>query len=168
MRLLILFSLLVFGAAFADTLSDRFRVCGPIPDPTLRLRCFDVLYDEIERAKGAVEPSTAAAPPQTAHSITTPEPVREPEVTDSDFGREHHAAVQRSGDRLEATLANVEHAGYGQLRVTLDNGQVWEQIGTERYVLADGDRVVIERGTFNSFFLRKASSSRKVRFTRLR
>jgi hypothetical protein len=43
---------------------------------------------------------------------------------------------------------------------------VWAQQGSERYQLDKGEQIVIERGTFNSFFLRKQSSSRKVRFTR--
>ncbi len=137
--------------AQAQDLQAALRTCVAIESERDRLDCFDAL------ARG-----TSDAVPVTR----SPEP--SPDVAPTnDFGIEHRASSHPSGETLSATLAVVESGGYGQLRVTLDNGQVWEQVGSDRYQLKVGDQVVIERGRFNSFFLRKQSSDKKVRFTRL-
>ena len=156
-----------------------------------RLDCFDTLARDTLNA-GRVAPSPGVTPAGPATSVPaapsapaaapaaataqpappiaaqpTPRPEPPPVVSTADFGLEHRTSTHPSGETLSATLALVESGGYGQLRVTLDNGQVWEQVGSDRYQLKVGDAVVIERGRFNSFFLRKQSSDRKVRFTRL-
>ncbi len=178
--------------ARAQDLAAALRTCSAIASEHDRLACFDTLARDALNP-GRVAPSTGvtpdgpatsapappsapaaaaapAAPTQPAPPIATqptPRPEPPPVVSTADFGLEHRTSTHPSGETLSATLALVESGGYGQLRVTLDNGQVWEQVGTDRYQLKVGDAVVIERGRFNSFFLRKQSSDRKVRFTRL-
>jgi hypothetical protein len=177
-------------AADDGDLERSLRECLAVDTAAERLACFEGLARSLPDARSlsaeptvAVDSSGVAEEPLPANDEAAASlPVEPADVTPSaqteapspgsqaeqaDFGREHKATVKRSGERMTATLVAVERAGYGQLRVTLDNGQVWEQVGTDRYTLASGERVVIERGTFNSFFLRRESSSRKVRFTRL-
>jgi hypothetical protein len=179
--------------ARAQDLGAALRTCSAIESERDRLDCFDALARDALHA-GRVAPPSSLPPAGPAASVPappsapaaagaaaaptappappiatqpTPRPEPPPVVSTADFGLEHRTSIHPSGETLSATLALVESSGYGQLRVTLDNGQVWEQVGSDRYQLKVGDAVIIERGRFNSFFLRKQSSDRKVRFTRL-
>lgn len=168
--------------AGAQDLAAALRVCSAIESAAERLACFDALARDTHNAApvaaspAPVVPTAAPAPPVPTVSTTQtpsvatqppPAPAPPPVVSTADFGIEHRTSTHPAGETLSATLAVVEDGGYGQLRVTLDNGQIWEQVGSDRYQLKVGDQVVIERGRFNSFFLRKHASDRKVRFTRL-
>lgn len=55
---------------------------------------------------------------------------------------------------------------YQCLIITLDNGQQWRQVGSDRLRLTNNDTVVIERGMFNSFLLKKAGQNRSIRVKR--
>ena len=125
-------------------------------------------------ASGQVAPApvpgsapTGAAP--AAATTTAPAPEKAPEAgSASDFGREHWESSRQTPDSIRASVASVERGGYGKLVVTLDNGQVWQQKGSEKFQLREGEAVVIERGALNSFFLSKADGTRRLRVSRLR
>lgn len=56
-------------------------------------------------------------------------------------------------DKIEVTVASARQYDYGRWRMTMDDGSVWDQIGTE--VLAfdprTGDKVTIKRASFGSY-----------------
>jgi len=147
--------------------------CMSIAGQSERLACFESVTrglggelpgaPAVEPAAGVRIPVPVAAPPDPV----APAAVEAPAAATADFGQEHKPSERHLLESMTARVESVKRSGYGQLRVALDNGQVWGQVGTERYQLQVDDTVVIERASFNSFFLRKQGSTRKVRFTRL-
>jgi hypothetical protein len=81
-------------------------------------------------------------------------------------------ALQRNGGtrppqlkNLTARIARVADRAPEEVRLTLENGQVWDQAEPQSHlVLAQGDTVTIHRGLLGAFYL----SSDKVRGLRVR
>ena len=68
-------------------------------------------------------------------------------------------------DNLKARIVAVADKGPEQVRVTLENGQVWEQTEPEAHLgLAPGDIVTIHSGVLGAFYL----SSDKVHGLRVK
>lgn len=128
----------VVPAAEGDGVPPALRQCVAERDDMRRLACFDA-----EMARLAQLPS----PP-------TPE---------QKFGARGELArdMDRKAtpdepplERLTATAAQIVTLAGGELRVTLDNGQVWQQLATgERFRLKVGDQVTIKPGVLGSYFL---------------
>jgi len=76
-----------------------------------------------------------------------------------------------SSGEVSSITANVVggFAGWsGETVFELDNGQVWEQIGSNRFDYSGGDRnVVIRRGLFGSFQLSPEGLNRSVGVRRI-
>jgi len=164
--------------AGASGLEESIRQCRTLESAQARLECYDAVElaprPADAAASGSVAPATvpssatAGAAPTTA-TATAPASATAPEPGEaSDFGREHWEASRETPDSIRASVAAVARGGYGKLVITLDNGQVWQQRGSEKFQLSEGDAVVIERGALNSFFLSKADGTRKLRVSRLR
>jgi hypothetical protein len=165
---------LIAGSAVAaepDNLAQSLQACLVVSDATQRLACFEAVA---RSASATPSPSVTKSEPALNAKPTPPietpiaEPAYQPPAnSEAEFGREQEAAAKRAGERLISTLTAVDRSAYDQLRVTLANGQSWEQVGTDTYQLAVGDQIVIERGALHSFFLHKESANRKVRFRRI-
>ena len=164
--------------ARADSLEESIRHCRTLESEQARLACYDAVELAPRPADAAASRSvapalvpsaaptgtgTAAATPTAPASATAPEP-----GAASDFGREHWEASRQTPDSIRASVSSVARGGYGKLVVTLDNGQVWQQRGSEKFQLREGDAVVIERGALNSFFLSKVDGTSRLRVSRLR
>ena len=68
-------------------------------------------------------------------------------------------------DNLTGRIGAVAYKGPEQVRLTLENGQVWEQTEPEAHLeFASGDTVTIHRGLLGAFYL----SSDKVRGLRVK
>jgi hypothetical protein len=66
---------------------------------------------------------------------------------------------------LTGRIAGVTLKGREEMRLTLENGQVWDQAEPEAHLLlARGDTVTIRRGLLGAFYL----SSDKVRGLRVK
>jgi hypothetical protein len=72
---------------------------------------------------------------------------------------------------LKSISGLIAHVGYranGEFVVTLDNGQVWEQMEMDTLAqVRDGDKIVIRRGVLGSFLL-VATNRESTRVHRLR
>ncbi|MEM0516075.1 hypothetical protein WCN91_11740 [Pseudoalteromonas sp. YIC-827] len=84
----------------------------------------------------------------------------------SDFGIEHKQRNEENGDELVAKVSSVKEAPYGELIITLDNGQRWRQVGTESFRVSKNDTVVISRAMFNSFLMKKQGTNKSIRVKR--
>ncbi len=70
---------------------------------------------------------------------------------------------------IQAGISRIDKSSRGQRTLTLDNGQVWRQVGSSSQPrLKTGDKVIIERGALGSFVLKPADSNRSMRVKRLR
>jgi hypothetical protein len=116
----------------------------------------------------AAAPATLAAP-----ALAAPAPVanRDPATEKAEFGVSNGPlAAKRSTTQLKsltAGVAKVTVLPYGQLVITLDNGQVWRQIqAVEYFPLKVGDQVEISVGALGSYVL-QAPSKRVAKVTRI-
>lgn len=132
---------------------NGLEYCRTITDDRERLACYDTLANDIP-------------------------PVTDPPATisaESLFGRDaaQTSAVlqQQAGitppQILDAEISAVETRADGKLRLSLQNGQRWEQIDGRPLDLAPGDQVRIRKGAFGSYLLYRQAGGRSIRLRRI-
>ena len=160
------------GAAAPAIDPGAFAHCASITAADERLAC----YDSLARPKPSAPSAANAAPPAgkvSAHSATAPgatstssaaataAPVAAAAGTAAatadpaakSFGLMKHTAPSEQGpDRIQAQAARVDTDRLGNVRLTLENGQVWTFNGPEALIRV-GDAVTIKRGALGSFLL---------------
>ncbi|MDF2178736.1 hypothetical protein P2G88_10795 [Aliiglaciecola sp. CAU 1673] len=60
----------------------------------------------------------------------------------------------------------MEKGSYNKPIMTLDNGQLWKQVDSQRYYMPDG-HLYIERGALGSFWLGSEDANRRMRVSRI-
>jgi hypothetical protein len=182
-------------SASDQSLADQLRKCAAEPQNPRRLACYDRLSAAVTAAASpALSPPTAvivsvppaataaatatnkAAPPAAppaAPTGTTAVPGASQGATDtSDFGVGNGPleAKQQKGksQKMSAVVAGVSTKPRGELVVTLDNGQVWEQNqAVDYFPLKAGDKVEINVGALGSYVMWVPSSRRAAKVTRV-
>jgi hypothetical protein len=132
----------------------------------------------------AQQPAQSPAPVQPQPPSGTPQEVVQEVVQqagdvsiapadnfESNFGLPEEKVNDRKAkaDKLIARVAAIKELGRNRFLITLENGQVWEQMETERFALAEGDEVRIYATRWGSSY-RLASLSHKgfIQVKRLR
>lgn len=165
-------SLLVSGSLAAEETPRSLETCLRIEADAERLAC----YDELARhsvGQGGPAAALAGAAPGPAAASTDEDSGRAPSQSESVRAEEEWFGLEwRAASRdLEAMTAHVVggFSGWnGRTRFTLDNGQVWEQAGSERFRYAGPDRpVTIRRGSLSSFLLSPEGMKRNIRVRRI-
>ena len=124
----------------------------------------------------AASPTTAASPATAASSASgaahptapTPPPARSA-AGSSDFGLEGDALRRKQAaanpetpkepEQLVSRVKDVTTKPRGEYRITLEDGQVWEETAHSSSVLPPhvGDTVTIKRGMLGSYFLSQST-----------
>jgi hypothetical protein len=151
-------------ARAAESTSDALVTCAKETDDARRLRCFDALVADLPRAPAA--PAAAAAARPSASPPIAPVPTAKPSVSPEekfgargDLDRERREGLKE----LTARITEVNTRPYGELVITLDNGQVWaERTANSKLKVKVGDSVKIESGALGSFTLLANGRSSKV------
>ncbi|MBB1384606.1 hypothetical protein H5119_03390 [Pseudoalteromonas sp. SG45-5] len=147
--LLILLSASTFTTQAETAINEQtLQACSVIKNDLSRLNC----YDNLIAGKPLIKTSVAAQASST--------------IKMSDFGLEHKETHQEKDTAIKAIVATIEEAAYGELIITLDNDQQWRQIGSDSMRLKTADTIVISRGVFNSFLLKKDGQNRSIRVKR--
>jgi hypothetical protein len=137
---------LVAGAAQAPRCSDLY-------DDAQRLACYDAAFGKPVRPGAAPQaPATVQAPaavqaparapvaPAPGARIAPPPPAAPP--------------AEQAPSSLTAAIASVRRISDERFVVTLDNGQVWEQLERDRAAeVKVGDRVTVRKAMLGSFVL---------------
>ena len=152
--------------AFAeDGINEQaLKACSFIENDFRRLLCYDnvVANKPIDapraQSKGNDKAAVAAA---TGSAVAAKQA-----SSNNEFGLEHKKEHEEADQDLVANVAKIKEAPRGELIITLDNGQVWRQLGTESFRLSKNDEVIISRAMFNSFLLKKAGSNKTIRVKR--
>jgi hypothetical protein len=149
----------------AQSLEDAVRICAAETDSLRRLVCYD-------RAAANFRP---AGPAAIGSSIATP--VAAPgadaaAASAAQFGVRNgpldQAKDARGLKQIIAVITRLETQPRGEIVLTLDNGQMWQQNELlEYFPLAVGQRVQIRRGALDSYIL-YAPSKRSTRVVRIR
>lgn len=143
--------------------ADSLSHCVAIEDAAARLACFDAATGRpdragLERADTAV--ATVAAPTTAPQATAKPQavPNRTPEQAAAEFGLSAAVLAEERGvTGISATVRSVDQsAQVGRWKVTLDNGQVWEQreTGTDARRPKAGEQVQIEQAALGSYLMR--------------
>jgi biotin carboxyl carrier protein len=141
----------------AEGATEALLACADEPDDARRLRCFDAAVADLRRA-----PAVAAASAAATTATATPATATPATATTAT------AAPAASPPPAAPAATAVGAKPYGELVVTLDNGQVWAELapGSKVKVKA-GDSVKIEAAALGSFFL-IAPNGRSSKVARVR
>lgn len=182
----ILVGMCAWGSAIAaEALPPTLRACMSESDDARRLACFDresarLAQDSAPTARKsdppAPAPAAATVPAATATTAAASAPAASaPAQSPQDkFGYRGNIAraeidkqseeARRQAEELTATVTELSTLVHGELLLTLDNGQVWQQKRGDRGMrIKVGDEVTIRRATLGSFLLTtKAKGSMRV------
>jgi hypothetical protein len=162
-------SLLASTVGFAaDAQVESGRQCAQIKDSLQRLMCYDRIFQSAE-APAAAQVGASRVIPVPAPVLAVA-PVVKPALGDESMQRKSKEAKAAEPASLEAKVTALKETRPDVVRMTLDNGQVWQQMDMSSvFHVAVGDSVQIERSAMGSFRLSRANRGRSVwvRVTRL-
>lgn len=168
-----------YVSAGAAQVSEGVRACMIENDDARRLACYD---RELNRhaAKDSVATTVATPPakPAAVSASTTSASTAVNTASPDGFGvRGSEVARQRDqqqrrdnpgGEQLTAKVTAISQQPRGELVMTLENGQVWQQKQSGSYFpLKVGDRISIASGALGSYRL-SAPSGRSTAVSRIR
>ncbi|PAJ71805.1 hypothetical protein CJF42_24755 [Pseudoalteromonas sp. NBT06-2] len=151
-------SLLVLLSAnsFAQEVNTQaLKACSMIENDFKRLVC----YDQIIAGK-SIDVSNVKMPIKTEQ--------KKVESKTDKFGLEHKNISVNAEKEQVAAVKKVKESLHGELIVTLTNGQVWRQLGTNDFRVKADNEVIIMRGALNSFLLKKMGSNKTIRVKRVK
>jgi len=181
----------------ADGQVEAARQCAQQKDSLQRLVCYDRIFqaEEVAPARAApaaaaavAAPAVAAAPAAAAAAplvapaaapaavVAAPAPVpaaaaapaAAPALGDETLKKNQVKKAEAAPKGLEAQVTAVRESRPEIFRVTLDNGQIWQQMESSNlFHVRNGDRVRIERGSMGGYRMSLAKGSGWVRVTRV-
>ncbi|WP_257325221.1 hypothetical protein [Pseudoalteromonas rhizosphaerae] len=167
-QLLPILALLSIPTVHANEVNlQALQACTFIENDFNRLLC----YDNTMAGKSLTKPETTKTLTPPASSVTATADVAVAskqivKVKNDDFGLEHKEVARDNDNEISAVVTSVKEAPYGELIISLNNGQQWHQIGSDILRIDPNDTVIIKRGMFNSFLLKKAGKNRSIRVKR--
>ena len=165
---------------------ESLRKCTLIENNTARLACLDqaVSWLVLSRSYATVRSGASQNPEPARNNGTQSLEVRRSQLErevrnlesqkrslerskrdshDAGLGRNTHSTI----DNLEATVVKIQDINFDRIRVTLNNGQVWDQ--TERGYLSKlkkGAVVIIEKALFGAQTIKVKGSKGALTFKR--
>ena len=143
---------------------QALQACSFIENDFNRLLCYDnTIAGKSLSQPGQTQLNSSAQTNVKAEAPTVTSPVT---TKAKEFGLEHKEIAENGEESITSMISSVKKAPYGELIITLENNQQWRQIGSDSLRLDEGDTVIISRGVFNSFLLKKADQNRSIRVKR--
>ncbi|WP_160153275.1 hypothetical protein [Microbulbifer sp. ALW1] len=136
---LFLTALLIPGhQAIAESLKEQLQQCSQFSDNDKRLACYDKISGSLRQ-----------------HA-------------EQQFGQEQQQVIEEAPEAITAKIVSAEEGVHGKFTFTLDNGQVWRQVGSStRNFWKGGEQVTIQRGALGSYLMRKETGGRSLRVKRI-
>jgi hypothetical protein len=143
---------------------QALQACSFIENDFNRLLC----YDNTIAGKALTQPAQSQLSKSAQTNVKAEAPAATAPVATKakEFGLEHKEIAENGEESITSMISSVKKAPYGELIITLENNQQWRQIGSDSLRLDEGDTVIISRGVFNSFLLKKADQNRSIRVKR--
>lgn len=151
----------------ADGQIEAARRCAQQTDSLQRLVCYDRIFqaEEPAPARPAVAPVAAASAPAAVVAPVAAAPALGDESLKK---KKPDRKAEAAPKGLEAEVVAVRESRPQIFRMTLDNGQIWQQMESSTlFHVRNGDRVRIEKGTMGSYRMSLAKGSGWVRVTRI-
>ena len=137
--------------------------CSDLFDDVQRLACYDAAFGKPVRPGNASSPAPVAQAPvapaqsQAPVQASTPAPVRAPAAPAPGARIApvlEAPRAERAPSSLVAAISALRTLADERFVVTLDNGQVWEQLERDRTAeVKVGDRVTVRKAALGSFVL---------------
>ena len=145
---LILFSIPAFSS------NSDIQKCIDIADPSLRLNCYDALFQENKSIK-----ETLAIPQKT-------KVVKIDEQKKKDYGLEK----PKDDFSITAKILNVNKRGNYKIYITLDNGQIWRSVKDiyDRAPVSKGQKVSISEGFMSGYVMKVDGKKTSLRVRRVK
>jgi hypothetical protein len=166
----------VAPAVRAQSLQQQVRACRTETDDARRLSCYDRAAATLDKSAAPSAPSARAAPatvnaPKAPANVVAPASAPASSAA-AEFGvSEGPLAAKRQATGLKqitAVVTSVSVRPRGELLMTLDNGQVWQQNqAVEYFPLNVGDTVKISSAALGSYLL-LTPAKRTTKVTRVR
>jgi hypothetical protein len=171
------------SAAAAEKLPAGMRACMSESDATRRLACFDresarLTQESAPVARNPDPPATAVPAAAATTAKSTPAPTAAASSGEDKFG--YRGTIARAEldkkeeedkqfEQLTAKVTDVARQPRGELILTLDNGQIWQQKpGDHAMKVKAGDEVTIRRASLGSFLLTSEAVKGSMRVTRIK
>jgi hypothetical protein len=156
--------------AAGPTANASFLSCAGEQDDARRLACFDAAVTQARtQPTPAVDSAAPAAAAATAAAVV-PLSKEERFGLRGDLKQEKAKKAPELAElkELRATVTKVAAKPYGELILTLDNGQVWYEIQANSGIrVKTGDQVTIRSGALGSYSI-VAPNGRSSKVTRTR
>jgi hypothetical protein len=172
---------LVSGVALAaQPAGDALQRCAQLKDSLERLVCYDRAAAAGTASPASPSPATPAAPsmapapapPVQAAPAAAATPPASREFGDETVKRTEKERVANSGaTSLTALVSGLKEYRRNVYMLTLDNGQVWQQMDMDSlFVVKEGDTVQIEKGKLGGYRMARTSNGRSgwVRVNRIK
>lgn len=169
-RTLAIGTMLVGSAALAaDGTLESAQRCAQVQDSLQRLVCYDRVFPPGQAPVApapvaAPAPAPTPAPVQTPRVATAPAPAAVTPAPAADFGaesvrrREEQRDAEGPPRSITAAVASLRQTRPNVYRMTLDNGQVWDQMDMDvTFSVEEGDAVRIERGRMGGYRMSRTS-----------
>ncbi len=125
--------------------------CAGITAADERLACYDSLGRPKSNPAPAATATSAGAKAAAAPAAATAAPAPAPEA--KPFGLTRHTPPAEEGpNQIQAKVTGVNTDRLGNVRVSLDNGQLWT-FNAPDALLRVGDAVTIKRASLGSFLM---------------
>lgn len=152
-NILISLSLLLSFCLSAESLID-VKQCLKHENDKDRLACYDAIANKVDTEAVLKQAKKLEASAKNKNEL---------------FGLEHKKYLtEDSADKIEAKVVKAKKNPYGYIKLTLDNGQVWQQTAGRRFKVKTDDMVRIERSLLGSFKIYKSGSDTGFKFKRLK
>ena len=151
----------------ADAQVESARQCAKQKDSLQRLVCYDHIFQAEAAPVAPAKAAPAVAAPAVAASVAVPAAAAAPAIGDETLKKVQKEKATEAPSHLEARVTALRQMRPELFRLTLDNGQVWQQqeVSTMFHVEV-GDSVRIEKGSMGSYRMAKAGGSGWVRVNR--
>lgn len=154
--------------------------CVNIKADDKRLACYDRVFMHIT-AKKEQKHTMPEADMKVVAAPEAPLKVIEPPINEApasvvsgqaamdNFGAENLSRKEDNSDELtelSAVVASVSEGPRGKRTFVLENGQVWAEDENSRVRVKEGTQIVISKGLFTSYYLKRAGTNTNVRVSR--
>ena len=182
-QVLIIVAAMTYAGVTAGGQDSEMERCARLTSDAERLACFDALTKqrpEPETAPAAPQPDPTPAPapaPAPAAEAAVPAAEAPPAPQSAPSAQAAQPAPQRNASVVElrerpkeytATVVALRERPYGQMVVTLDNGEVWSELSASRSFLVEvGDTITMKSGRFSKGYRLVAPGGRGHKMTLL-
>jgi len=143
-------------AQSALTAEEALTKCRQIEEMAERVICYDIIVDS-RLPKDSSDADSSVVP--DARSLFGTNDAEAKRIVETSL------AIEQISE-IEAIVTNVRKSANKKLTVTLDNGQVWRQLDSQRLPLKSGEAVIVRKASLSSYLMEKQSGSRGIRVKR--